>query len=132
MKTDELQVLMHSVSPDQVTWWNSRRFNDANLVSVLFRLICVDGLTDSLVILNEADGRAVAPIVPGPSLRLVDIYPISGWRVLKVTLYPQMHQFLPSAKEGAPAYIDSYPVDAVCGWSRCAFVWVSEPNEGGV
>lgn len=122
---------MSSMNPDQIAWWNSRRFNDANLVSVLFRLICVDGLTDSLVILNAADGRAVAPMVKGPNLRLVDIFPVSGWRVLKVTLYPQMHQFLPSAKEGAPAYIDSYPVATVCRWPQCAFVWVSNPNEEG-
>lgn len=121
-----------SLSPDQIAWWNSRRFNDANLVSVLFRLICVDGLTDFLVILNAADGRTMAPIVNGPSLRLVDVYPISGWRVLKVMLYPQMHLFRPSAKEGEPAYIDGYPIATVCGWSRCAFVWVSSPNEGGV
>lgn len=121
-----------SLSPDQIAWWNSREFNNANLVSVLFRLICVDGLTDSLVILNAADGRAVAPIVPGPSLRLVDVFPISGWRVLKVTLYPQMYQFRPSAKEGEPAYIDGYPITAGRGVLATAFVWVSEPNEGGV
>lgn len=131
-----------SLSPDQIAWWNSREFNNANLVSVLFRLICVDGLTDLtdfLVILNAANGRTMAPIVNGPSLRLVDVYPISGWRVLKVMLYPQMHQFRPSAKEGDPAYIDSYPVVTVRGWSRywsrCAFVWMSDPNpneEGGV
>lgn len=120
-----------SLSPDQIAWWNSREFNNANLVSVLFRLICVDGLTDSLVILNAADGRAVAPIVTGPGLRLVDVYSISGWRVLKVTLYPQMYQFRPSAKEGEPAYIDGYPVDAVCCWPHCAIVWVSNPNEEG-
>lgn len=111
-----------SLSPDQIAWWNSREFNNANLVSVLFRLICVDGLTDSLVILNAADGRAVAPIVPGPSLRLVDVFPISGWRVLKVML----------AKEGEPVHIDSYPIAAVCCWPQCAIVWVSNPNEGGV
>lgn len=122
---------MNSMNPDQIAWWNSREFNNANLVSVLFRLICVDGLTDSLVILNAADGRPVAPIVCGPAVRLVDIFPISGWRVLKVMLYPQMHQFRPAAKEGDPAYIDSYPVATVCGWSRCAFVWVSNPNEEG-
>lgn len=121
-----------SLSPDQIAWWNSREFNNANLVSVLFRLICIDGLTEYLVILSAADGRAVAPIVNGPSLHLVDIYPISGWRVVKVMLYPQMRQFRPSAKEGEPAYIDSYPVATVCGWSQCAFVWVSDPNEGGV
>ena len=121
-----------SLSPDQIAWWNSREFNNANLVSVLFRLICVDGLTDSLVILNAADGRAVAPIVTGPGLRLVDVFPISGWRVLKVTLYPQMYQFRPSAKEGEPAYIDSYPIATVCCWPQCAIVWVSDPNEGGV
>jgi len=111
-----------SLSPDQIAWWNSREFNNANLVSVLFRLICVDGLTDSLVILNAADGRAVAPIVTGPSLRLVDVFPISGWRVLKVML----------AKEGEPVHIDSYPIATVCCRSHCAIVWVSGPNEGGV
>ena len=116
-----------SLSPDQIAWWNSREFNNANLVSVLFRLICVDGLTDSLVILNAADGRAVAPIVPGPSLRLVDILPVSGWRVTEVALYPQMWEFRPPAK----AYIDGYNVDAVCCWPQCATVWVSNPNEEG-
>lgn len=120
-----------SLSPDQIAWWNSREFNNANLVSVLFRLICVDGLTDSLVILNAADGRAVAPIVTGPAVRLVDIFPISGWRVLKVTLYPQMYQFRPSAKEGEPAHIDGYPIATVCCWQQCAIVWVSDPNEEG-
>lgn len=92
-----------SLSPDQIAWWNSRQFNDANLVSVLFRLICVDGLTDPLVILNATDGLTMAPIVCGPAVRLVDVYPISGWCVLKVALYP-----------------------------HCAIVWVSDPNEGGV
>ena len=58
-----------SLNPDQIAWWNSREFNNANLVSVLFRLICVDGLTDSLVILNADDGRAVAPIVTGRKRR---------------------------------------------------------------
>ena len=110
-----------SLSPDQIAWWNSREFNNANLVSVLFRLICVDGLTDSLVILNADDGRVVAPIVPGPSLRLVDVFPISGWRVLKVML----------AKEGEPVHIDSYPIATVCCWPHCAIVWVSNPNEEG-
>lgn len=117
-----------SLSPDQIAWWNSREFNNANLVSVLFRLICVDGLTDSLVILNADDGRAVAPIVTGPGLRLVDVFPISGWRVLKVTLYPHKWEF----RSPANAYIDGYPVDAVCCWPQCAIVWVSDPNEGGV
>lgn len=110
-----------SLSPDQIAWWNSREFNNANLVSVLFRLICVDGLTESLVILNATDGRAVAPIVPGPSLRLVDVFPISGWRVLRVML----------AKEGEPVHIDSYPIATVCCWPQCAIVWVSNPNEEG-
>lgn len=110
-----------SLNPDQIAWWNSREFNDANLVSVLFQLIGVDGLTDFLFILNAADGRVVAPIVTGPGLRLVDVFPISGWRVLKVTL----------AKEGEPARVD-YPIAALCCWPHCAIVWVSNPNDGGV
>ena len=123
---------MSSISPDKIAWWNSREFNNANLVSVLFRLICVDGLTDSLVILNAADGRAVAPIVSGSGLRLVDVFPISGWRVLKVALYPQMWEFRPSEKQGELAYIDGYPIATVCSWPDCAVVWVSEPSEGGM
>lgn len=119
-----------SLSPDQISWWNSREFNNANLVSVLFRLICVDGLTDSLVILNAVDGCPVAPIVCGPAVRLVDIFPISGWRVLKVALYPQMWQFRPSAKEGEPAHIDGYPISCVCCWPHCAIVWVADSYGG--